>query len=213
MPQGSGELQAQTIDEHHRLLKLSDDGIPHEPGRRAVPRCARRSETRQFAARKGSTCRALILRYRAFSRRLAGTTPCPHPIALSLCRNNRGVVGEAIEERGRQLLVPREGRAPLGEREAGSHYRRASFVAIGEEIEEQARELSGIARLEQPPHQVRAPCEEPAALRRVASTRSAIAKCVFPVPIGPAGIRFPARSPFAAGQRVHLPGVDPVDTL
>ena len=92
---------------------------------------------------------------------------------------------EAVEERGRQLLVARKHGDPLGKGQIGRDDRGASLVSIGDEIEEQLaadaierdksqfvddehvdakqpllepRELAGITRLEQLPHQIgRAP--------------------------------------------------------
>ena len=47
------------------------------------------------------------------------------------------MVREAVEERGRELLVPGKDGDPLGEGEIRCHHGRPPLIAVGEQIEEQ----------------------------------------------------------------------------
>ncbi len=58
------------------------------------------------------------------------------PVGLAFGRENVGVVAEAVEQGGGQLLVAKD-LDPLGEREVGVDDRGAPLVAVGKQVEEQ----------------------------------------------------------------------------
>ena len=122
---------------------------------------------------------------------------------------------QAIEQGGRQLLVAGKDGDPFGEGEIRGDDRGAPLIAVGQQIEEQlADAVEGEAQLvdnqdveaQQPLLEARElplvaastswRTRSAARVKRtrrfcfVASTPSAIAKCVLPVPMGPAKIRF-----------------------
>ena len=126
------------------------------------------------------------------------------------------MMGEAIQQRGRELFVAGKDGDPFGKREIGRHDRGPPFVPVGQQIKEeltadaveghepelvddqdvdaqepllQPRELAGIAGFEELPHQIGRAREEDAAFLLRRSTPTAMAKCDFPVPIGPASDR------------------------
>jgi hypothetical protein len=105
----------------------------------------------------------------------------PHAIALAFGGEYGRVMRQAIEQRGRELLVAGKDGDPFGEGEVGSDDRGSALIAVGEQIEEQlaartvegyeaelvddehvdaqqswlqARELAGIAGFEELAHQV-----------------------------------------------------------
>jgi len=111
----------------------------------------------------------------------------PHSKALALGGDHSGVVRQAIEQRGGELLVTAEDLDPLGEGEVGGDDDASSLVTLGEQIEEQlaagavegdeaklvehekidllesslqASELSSVARFEQRTDDVRRAGEE-----------------------------------------------------
>ena len=140
----------------------------------------------------------------------------PHAIALPLRGDHGRVMREAVKQGGGELFIAGKHGHPFGKCEIRGNDCRPALVAIGDQVEEQLtadtvegheaqfvddedvdaqepllqpRELAPITRFEQLTD------EESAArvksTRRfclVASTPSAIARCVFPVPIGPAKI-------------------------
>lgn len=61
----------------------------------------------------------------------------PHPIAFAFGGEDRRVMGQAIEQRGRQLLIARKHSDPFSKREIGRDDGRASLVPIRDEIEEE----------------------------------------------------------------------------
>jgi hypothetical protein len=113
-----------------------------------------------------------------------------HPVALSFRGDDRRVVREPIEERGRELLVARENGHPFGEGQIRRDDDAAPLVAFGDEIEEelatgtverdeaelvddqeldvveatmQPRELAMIACLDERADEIGGACEEDAA--------------------------------------------------
>jgi hypothetical protein len=124
---------------------------------------------------------------------------------------------EAIEQGGRELLVAGKYGDPFRKREIRRHHRGPALVAVGDQIEEQLaadpiewheaelvddedvdpqesllqpRELTRIARFEELPHEIGGSGKEHAAFLLGRFDTHAIAKCVLPVPIGPAKMRF-----------------------
>ncbi len=60
----------------------------------------------------------------------------PSPVGLAFGREDVGVVAEAVEQRGGELLVA-EDLEPLGERKVGGDDHGPPLVAVGEQVEEQ----------------------------------------------------------------------------
>src|SRR4051812_38198574 len=61
----------------------------------------------------------------------------PHPEALALRGDHDSMVSETIEERSGELLVATEDLWPLRECEIGGDEHAASFVAMGDGVEQQ----------------------------------------------------------------------------
>src|SRR5262245_59488566 len=75
-----------------------------------------------------------------FSRRSASRStiaPFPHPIAFALRRDHRRVMGQTVEQRGREFFIAGEDGHPFGKREVGRDHRCAALVPVGDQIEEQ----------------------------------------------------------------------------
>jgi hypothetical protein len=127
------------------------------------------------------------------------------------------VMREAVEQRRGQLFVAGKHGDPFGERQVACDHRRASLISISEEIKEQfaahaikgyesqfvhdqdvhaeqplleARERAGVACLQQLPDEIGRTREEHPAflLRGFHAERDGQVR--FPVPIGPARMRF-----------------------
>src|SRR5262249_43911731 len=67
----------------------------------------------------------------------SGAPTFAHSVALAFGRNDSGVLGEAIEQRRRQLFVAAEDPRPLGKREIGGDEPAAPAVPRREHIEQQ----------------------------------------------------------------------------
>ena len=63
--------------------------------------------------------------------------PLAHAVAFPLRRNHGRVMRQAIEQRRRELLIPRKHGDPFGKCEIGADDGRPSLVPIGDQIEEQ----------------------------------------------------------------------------
>lgn len=72
---------------------------------------------------------------RSVGRSLCRRCPLAHAIALG--RDHRRVLGEAIEQRRRQLLVPAEDARPLGEGEIRRDEHATSPVTSGQHVEQE----------------------------------------------------------------------------
>ena len=147
----------------------------------------------------------------------ASAATFPHAIALPLGGDHGRMMGEPIEQRRRELFVAGKHRDPFRKREIRRHDRGPSLVPIGDQIEEQlaadavkgheaelvdnedvdaqeallqARELTRVTRFQELPDEIRRARKEDTAFlfRRFDAERYRQVR--FPVPIGPAKIRF-----------------------
>ena len=145
---------------------------------------------------------------------------------------------QAIEQRGRQLLVAGKDGDPFGEGEIGGDHRGAALVAVGEQIEEElaadavegdetelvddedvdaeqalllARELAGVAGFQELPYEISRAREEHAAflLRRFDAKRDRQVRLAGPDRTRQDQI-LGSRDPFAPGEGVDLRRVDAV---
>jgi hypothetical protein len=75
-------------------------------------------------------------------RRASRGRTLAHSESFSLCGDDRGVVGESVEQRRRQVLVAGEDPGPLAEAEVGRHDDRAALITLGHDAEEQLAALA-----------------------------------------------------------------------
>lgn len=131
------------------------------------------------------------------------------------------MVREAVQQSGGELLVAAEDLRPLGERQVRRDEYAATLVALCDGVEEQlaagaverdeadlvddeqvdaietslcAAEFARVARFDESAHEIGCTSEGNASTLARGLDAEAIARCVLPVPIGPARITFSARS-------------------
>ena len=194
--------------------------------------CAVQAAVDAFCASTGAAASTGRLRAMRLLR-----APLAHAIALAFGGDHGRVMREAIEQRGRELLVAGEDGDPLGKGEVRRDDRRAALVAIREQIEEQlaagpvkrdeaelvddqdideqepalqAPELARVAGFEQQADEIGGPREEHAAfdLRRFEAERDRQVRLAGADRAGEDQI-LGAADPVAAGERVDLRAARP----